>query len=165
MKPVQKTMVKEFIASNCSIYTFDTRESSKVPALFELDEMNLRAGGGTLGANGNVFRDDKTTGMDSLKSLAKKTGGKYFSNIILHDKSLKGVSTIRGHSMSWAIPSTRNLTASTTKSESKLSARVARFSPNRVTSIRSPSANIQTLRNSCIYSISPLTKRPYRGFR
>ena len=89
-------MLKEFDASNCAIYAFDTRESSKVPALFDLDEMNLRAGGGTLGANGNVFRSDRTTGADSLKSLAKRTGGKYFPNIILHEKSFAEVSTITG---------------------------------------------------------------------
>lgn len=96
LRPLQETMMKEFMASNCAIYALDTRESSKIPALFDLDEMNLRAGGGTLGANGNVFRKDKTTGMDTLKSLAKRTGGKYFPNIILHEKSLNEISAMTG---------------------------------------------------------------------
>ncbi len=94
LRPLQEAMFKEFSASNCSIYAFDTRESSKLPALFDLDEMNLRAGGGTLGADGKVFRDDKTTGMDSLKSLSKQTGGKYYSNIFLHEKNLDEVSNV-----------------------------------------------------------------------
>ena len=96
LRPLQEALFKEFSASNCSIYAFDTRESSKIPALFELEQMNTLAGGGTLGADGRVFRDDKTTGMDSLKSLSKQTGGKYYSNIILHEKSLEEVSAVTG---------------------------------------------------------------------
>ena len=96
LRPLQEALFKEFGASDCSIYAFDTRESSKIPALFELDQMNTLAGGGTLGADGKIFRDDKTTGMDSLKSLSKQTGGKYYSNIILHEKSLEEVSAVTG---------------------------------------------------------------------
>ncbi len=96
LRPLQEALFKEFGASDCSIYAFDTRESSKIPALFELDKMNTLAGGGTLGADGKIFRDDKTTGMDSLKSLSKQTGGKYYSNIILHEKSLEEVSAVTG---------------------------------------------------------------------
>jgi len=94
LRPLQEALFKEFSASNCSIYAFDTRESSKIPALFELDQMNTEAEGGTLGADGKVFRDDKTTGMDSLKSLSKQTAGKYYSNILLHEKNLAEVSSV-----------------------------------------------------------------------
>lgn len=94
MRPLQEALFKEFSASNCSIYAFDTRESSKIPALFELDQMNTEAQGGTLGADGKVFRDDMTTGMDSLKSLSKQTAGKYYSNILLHEKNLAEVSSV-----------------------------------------------------------------------
>lgn len=94
LRPLQEALFREFSAANCSIYAFDTRESSKVPALFELDQMNTAAGGGTLGADGKVFRDDNTTGMDSLKSLSKQTAGKYYSNILLHEKNLAEVSTV-----------------------------------------------------------------------
>jgi VWFA-related protein len=94
LRPLQEALFREFSASNCSIYAFDTRESSKLPALFELDQMNTQAGGGTLGADGKVFRDDKTTGMDSLKSLSKQTAGKYYSNILLHEKNLAEVSSV-----------------------------------------------------------------------
>ena len=96
LRPLQEAMFREFSASNCSIYAFDTRESSKIPALFDLDSMNLQAGGGALGADGKVFREDRLTGMDSLKSLSKQTGGKYYSNIILHEKNLDEVSAVTG---------------------------------------------------------------------
>jgi hypothetical protein len=89
-------MFKEFSASNCSFYAFDTRESSKIPALFDIDQLALRTGQSSLGADNSVFRSDKTTGMDSLKSLSKQTGGKYYSNIILHEKNLEEVSAVTG---------------------------------------------------------------------
>jgi len=99
LRPLQEALFKEFSASDCSIYAFDTRESSKLPALFAFDEMAFmnRPSSGMLGADsGGVFRDDKTTGMDSLKSLSKQTGGKYYSNIILHEKNLDEVSAVTG---------------------------------------------------------------------
>ncbi|RPJ03380.1 MAG: VWA domain-containing protein, partial [Candidatus Aminicenantes bacterium] len=99
MRPLQEALFREFSASDCTIYTFDTRESSKLPALFTFDEMAFmhRPSSGMLGADsGGVFRDDKTTGMDSLKSLSKQTGGKYYSNIILHEKNLDEVSAVTG---------------------------------------------------------------------
>jgi VWFA-related protein len=99
LSPLQEKMLKEFSASNCSFYAFDTRESSKLPALFTYDEMAFlnRPAGGLLGADsGGVFRDDKTTGMDTLRRLSKQTGGKYYSNIALHEKSLEEVSAVTG---------------------------------------------------------------------
>jgi len=99
LRPLQEALFKEFSASDCSIYAFDTRESSKLPALFAFDEMAFmnRPSGGLLNADsGGIFRDDKTTGMDSLKSLSKQTGGKYYSNIILHEKNLDEVSAVTG---------------------------------------------------------------------
>jgi VWFA-related protein len=99
LRPLQETMLKEFSASSCSFYAFDTRESSKLPALFTYDEMAFlnRPSGGMLGSDsGGIFRDDKTTGMDSLRRLSKQTGGKYYSNIALHEKNLAEVSTVTG---------------------------------------------------------------------
>ncbi len=99
LRPLQEAMFKEFSSSNCSIFAFDTRESSKIPALFTYDEMAFlnRPSSGLLGADsGGVFRDDKTTGMDSLKSLSKQTGGKYYSNILLHEQNLDEVSMVTG---------------------------------------------------------------------
>ena len=99
LSSLQEKMLKEFTASNCSIFAFDTRESSKLPALFTYDEMAFlsRPTGGLLGADsGGVFRDDKTTGMDSLRRISKQTGGKYYSNISFHEKNLEEVSAITG---------------------------------------------------------------------
>ena len=39
LRPLEEALFKEFSASDCTIYTFDTRESSKLPALFAFDEM------------------------------------------------------------------------------------------------------------------------------
>jgi hypothetical protein len=99
LRPLQEIMLKEFTASSCSIYSFDTRESSKLPALFAYDQMASlnRPRGGILGADsGGVFRDEKTTGMDSLRRISKQTGGKYYSNIALYEKNLEEVSTATG---------------------------------------------------------------------
>lgn len=99
LRPLQETLLKELSASNCSVYSFDTRESSKLPSLFTYDEMAFlnRPSGGLLGADsGGAFRDDKTTGMDSLRRLSQQTGGKYYSNIALHEKSLEEVLAVTG---------------------------------------------------------------------
>jgi len=96
LRPLQEAMFREFNASNCSVYAFDTRESAKIAALFVVDEMSTAAGSGHMANDGQFFRDDKTTGMDSLKSLSKQTGGKYYSNILLHEKNLDEVSTGTG---------------------------------------------------------------------
>ena len=96
LRPLQEDMQKEFSISNCSFYTFDTRDSANIPALFDADELNLRIGGGMLGGDGKVFRDDKTTGADSLRRLSSRTGGKYYSNIALHEKNLEEVSAVTG---------------------------------------------------------------------
>jgi VWFA-related protein len=107
--PLQETMLREFSASSCSFYAFDTRESSKLPALFAYDEMAFlnRPSSGLLGADtGGIFRDDKTTGMDSLRRLSKQTGGKYYSNIILHEKNMDEVSAVTGtyYVLAYSIP-------------------------------------------------------------
>ena len=44
----------------------------------------------------NPFRDDKLTGMDTLKKLSSTTGGQYFSNIGLYEKNLAQVQAATG---------------------------------------------------------------------
>jgi len=94
--PLQETMLKEFTASNCAFYSFDTREFSKLPSLFSYDELAFTTRlGGMFGSDGvhqstsDPFRDDKTTGKDTLRSLSKQTGGQYYSNISLYEESFK----------------------------------------------------------------------------
>jgi VWFA-related protein len=96
LRPLQKAMLREFSASNCSLFSFDTRESSKIPSLFDADQMALESGGNPLLGNNSLYRDDKVTGMDSLKTLSKETGGKYYSNIAFHEKNLDEVSAVTG---------------------------------------------------------------------
>ena len=103
LQRLYETMLKEFSASNCSFYAFDTRESSKVTSLFGYDERAFESavGGffsaGAVGSNvSNPFADDKLTGMDTLKRLSKQTGGQYYSNIALYEKNMNQVQGITG---------------------------------------------------------------------
>ncbi len=103
LQPLQESMLKEFSASNCSFYAFDTRESSKLSSLFAYDEMQFETGlGGMFSADGvrrstsSPLRDDKTTGQDTLRRLSKQTGGQYFSNITFYEESLDKVQDITG---------------------------------------------------------------------
>ncbi len=42
------------------------------------------------------FRDEKTTGMDTLKLMSGKTGGKYYGNIQFHERDLGEVADLTG---------------------------------------------------------------------
>ncbi|MBE3125378.1 MAG: VWA domain-containing protein [Acidobacteria bacterium] len=97
---LQEAMLKEFSASECSFYAFDTRESAKIADLFWIDQSPmLSTMFSKLGVHQdqtNLFRDDKTTGMDTLKRLSKQTGGQYYSNIRLYEKNMDRVRDITG---------------------------------------------------------------------
>jgi VWFA-related protein len=94
--PVLRTrneeMLKELASSNCMIYSFDVREAAMVPSLFSYDEQTFEnrshyfsrdmfSESGVQQNNDLIYRDDRTTGLYSLRRLAKTTGGKYYSNI------------------------------------------------------------------------------------
>ena len=106
LRPLQESMLREFSASNCSLFSFDTRESSKIPALFEVDQMATASGGIPRFADNSLYRNDNTTRRDSLKKMSQETGGKYYSNIILHEKNLDEVSTVTGtyYVLGYSIP-------------------------------------------------------------
>lgn len=99
-------MSKEFGASGCTFYAFDTRESAKEADLFAYDALTFTGGRGpgrglfsTQGMfqdSTNVFRDEKTTGGNSLKRLTVITGGKYYSNINMYEKNLDQVQALTG---------------------------------------------------------------------
>jgi VWFA-related protein len=100
---LHEEMFKELSASNCAFYIFDTREAAKVPSLFDYDERTLESGSrdifspeGVFQDSTGVFRDDKTTGLDALKRLSDRTGGKFFSNINMYQKNLDQVQDLTG---------------------------------------------------------------------
>jgi VWFA-related protein len=97
-------MYREFAASGCSFFSFDTRESAEPASLFTWDEMTMTYGarsymfqpGAESQAGSSVFRDNTTTGQNSLKRLSDITGGKYYSNINMYEKNLGEVQNITG---------------------------------------------------------------------
>ena len=103
LRTENETMFKEFGASNCTFYAFDTRESAKDVDLFAYDRMTFESGTRGLAStqgvyqdSTSIFQDEKTTGLNSLKRLTDITGGKYFSNIRMFEKSLDEVRTLTG---------------------------------------------------------------------
>jgi VWFA-related protein len=103
LRPLNEEMYKEFSTANCAFYIFDTRESAKVPSLFAYDEQTFESGHrdilsaqGVFQTTTDPFRDDKTTGLDSLKRLSDRTAGKFFSNINMYEKNLSQVQELTG---------------------------------------------------------------------
>ncbi len=103
LRPLNEEMYREFSTANCSFYIFDTRESAKVPSLFAYDEQTFESGHrdilsaqGVFQTTTDPFRDDRTTGLDSLKRLSDRTAGKFFSNINMYEKNLSQVQELTG---------------------------------------------------------------------
>jgi len=87
-------MYQEFGAAGCSFYAFDTRESAMEESLFTYDEQTFAAGSRSMGTGSdatNVFKDNKVTGLNSLKRITDITGGRYYSNINMYEKNLDRV--------------------------------------------------------------------------
>ncbi|MBN2265815.1 MAG: VWA domain-containing protein [Candidatus Aminicenantes bacterium] len=94
-----EAMYQEFGASGCSFYAFDTRESAMETSLFTYDEQTLAMGSRSLTVAiepYDIFKDDKATGLNSLKRLTDITGGEYYSNINMHEKNLAQVQALTG---------------------------------------------------------------------
>ena len=96
-------MYKEFGASGCAFYAFDTRESAKDASLFAYDDYTFQTGSRSVAAtqgvfqdSTNIFRDERTTGKNSLERLTAVTGGRYFSNIARYEKNLGQVQELTG---------------------------------------------------------------------
>jgi VWFA-related protein len=103
LRTQNEQMYKEFGASNCTFYAFDTRESAKEADLFAYDRLTFETGARGLASqqgvyqdSTDVFRDDKTLGLNSLKRLTDLTGGKYYSNINMYEKNLEQVKVLTG---------------------------------------------------------------------
>jgi VWFA-related protein len=96
-------MHRQFGASSCVFYTFDTRESAKIGDLFAYDRQTFETGArdfaskeGVFQDSQSVFKNDKVTGLDSLRALSDSTGGKYYSNINMYEKNLDQVQSLTG---------------------------------------------------------------------
>jgi VWFA-related protein len=93
---------KEFGASGCAFYIFDTRESAMKTSMFERDSQTLETGNRTNFSPtsafevNSMFKSDKITGLTPLNQLADKTGGRYFSNIDIYEKNLDLVQAMTG---------------------------------------------------------------------
>ena len=99
LQPLWEEALKEFSASDCPFFVFDTREAAKQTSLFGADTLLGKGSAltstftsGLLGSDTtNPFGDDKVTGIDTLRALSKRTGGRYFSNIGSYEKNLAEV--------------------------------------------------------------------------
>jgi VWFA-related protein len=104
LKSRNEAMTKEFAAAGCTFFAFDTRESAKGIDLFGYDSRTMETGarGGVFGKDGvfsessNVVQDEKGTGLDYLKMLTDRTGGKYYSNINRYEKNFDQVQNLTG---------------------------------------------------------------------
>jgi VWFA-related protein len=102
LKAMNEAMYKEFAASGCTFYAFDTRESNKGMDLFGYDDLSRRTGvsvlgtGAPAGDSSSIFRDSKVTGVNFLKRFSDLTGGRYFSNIDRYKMSLEQVQALSG---------------------------------------------------------------------
>ena len=97
-------MYKELSAANCSIFAFDSRESAKVPTLFDYDEQTFGSRFSrdlfTVGAvqqNTNmILKDENGTGLYTLTKLSKETGGKYYGNINEYERNMDQLQNLTG---------------------------------------------------------------------
>jgi VWFA-related protein len=100
LRDLNEAMYKEFSAAGCSFYAFDTRESAMETSLFGYDEITLATGSRAMaaGATGptDIFKDNKATGLNSLKRFTDLTGGHYYSNINLYEKNIGQVQELTG---------------------------------------------------------------------
>jgi VWFA-related protein len=103
LRSQNEAMYKEFSASNCTLYAFDTREAAKISSGFNYDEQTLLTGYRDLftvqGVHSDTtapFRNEKLTGRDALERFSEITGGKYFGNINEFQKSTGEVGNLTG---------------------------------------------------------------------
>ncbi|MCJ7487894.1 MAG: VWA domain-containing protein [Candidatus Aminicenantes bacterium] len=103
LRTQSEEMYQEFGAANCTFYAFDTRESAKEADLFAYDKLTFETGSrgftstqGVFQDSTDIFRDEKTTGLNSLKRLSDITGGKFYSNINMYEKNLDQVQALTG---------------------------------------------------------------------
>lgn len=97
-------MNREFGASGCVFYVLDTRAAPTRTSLYNRDiqTFGTRFGRGIIGSqdpysnSNDMFKSDNITGLTPLQTLARKTGGLYFSNIDAYEKNLDRVQAVTG---------------------------------------------------------------------
>ncbi len=102
LRSQSEEMNREFGASGCVFYAFDTRESAMKTSMFDREAQTLETGKRTafsptsaFEAN-SIYKSDRITGLETLDRLAKTTGGQYFSNIDRYEKSFDQVQAVTG---------------------------------------------------------------------
>jgi VWFA-related protein len=103
LRSASEELLKQLSAANCTVFTFDTRESAVVPSLFTYDDetfgdryRDLFYDDGVRQDVTNPLKDDRVTGQYSLRRMADVTGGKYFSNILDYENTLSQVQDLTG---------------------------------------------------------------------
>jgi VWFA-related protein len=103
LRTKNEEMLKEMSAANCTVFTFDTRESAMIPSLFSYDEQTFGGAGrniftvsGVHQSTASVFKDNTITGQYALRRLSNTTGGKYYSNIEKYQENLEQVQNLTG---------------------------------------------------------------------
>jgi VWFA-related protein len=103
LRSTNEELLKQLSAANCTVFTFDTRESAIVPSLFTYDEQTFEESyrdlfydEGVRQDVTNPLKDQRVTGQYSLRRMATVTGGKYFSNILDYKNTLSQVQDLTG---------------------------------------------------------------------
>ncbi len=98
LKGLNETMFKEFAAAGCAIYAFDTHVSAKNADLYGIENRGGQAPslGSPYGSWTGVFTDSKVEGRDYLRRFSDVTGGRYFSNPNVFEKTLDEIQTLTG---------------------------------------------------------------------
>lgn len=103
LRSTNEELLKQLSAAGCTVFTFDTRESAVVPALFNYDEQTYEVNfrdlfydEGVRQDVTNPLKDNRVTGEYSLRRMAVVTGGKYFSNILDYENTLSQVQDLTG---------------------------------------------------------------------
>ena len=106
LRTAYEDLLKALSSANCQIFSFDTRESAKVPTLFDYDEQTFgyqRGAGRFMFTQGGVsqnpnlmFKNEDFTGLYALTKLAKDTGGVYYGNINEYERNLGRLETMTG---------------------------------------------------------------------
>jgi len=103
IRSLHEQLLKELSAANCALYTFDTKDAAKLASLFAFEAPETEAlrslmfsPQGVFRDQGNLFQDQAMTGEDTLRRIAKETGGRYYSNLGFYEQNLENLHKLTG---------------------------------------------------------------------